>query len=86
MVDSANDEARWVKKGKDAFFGYRGNSAVDTSEGFDEHIKVHPANPAEVNKLLGIVDALAAQGVEPEAMLADQGYVSGLNLPFLLAF
>jgi len=24
VVDSADEEARWVKKGKDAFFGYRG--------------------------------------------------------------
>ena len=60
VVDSADEEARWVKKGKDAFFGYRGYSAVDTADGYVEHVEVHPANQAEVNKLPGIVDALYA--------------------------
>ena len=83
MVDSADKEARWVKKGKDAFFGYRGYSAVDTEDGYVEHIEVHPANQAEVNKLPGIVDALAAQGVEPEAVLADKGYASAANREYL---
>lgn len=31
VVDIPDDEARRVKKGKDAFFGYRGHSAVDTA-------------------------------------------------------
>jgi IS5 family transposase len=65
VVDSADEEARWVKKGKDAFFGDRGYSAVDTADGYVEHVEVHPANQAEVNKLPGIVDALEAQGVVP---------------------
>ncbi|WP_162247801.1 transposase [Pelomonas sp. Root1237] len=61
-----DDEARWVKKGKDAFFGYRGYSAVDTEDGYVEHVEMHPANQAEV-KLPGIVDALIAQGIQPRA-------------------
>lgn len=73
MVDIADDEARWVKKGKDAFFGCRGYSEVDTLDRFVEHIEVQPGNQAEGNKLLGILDALAAQGVESESVLADKG-------------
>jgi len=76
VVDSADEEARWVKKGKDAFFGYCGYSAVDTEDGYVEHIEVHPANQAEVNKLPGIVDALVEQGIRPEGVLADKGYAS----------
>jgi len=56
---------------------------VNTEDGYVEHIEVHPANQAEVNKLPGIVDALAAQGVEPEAVLADKGYASAANREYL---
>ena len=83
VVDSADEEARWVKKGKDAFFGYRGYSAVDTADGYVEHVEVHPANQAEVNKLPGIVDALEAQGVVPVGVLADKGYASAANREYL---
>ena len=83
VVDSADTEARWVKKGKAAFFGYRGYSVVDTEDGYVEHIEAHPANEAEVNKLPEIVDALHAQGVEPEAVLADKGYASAANREYL---
>ena len=34
VIDSPDAEARWVKKGKDAFFGYRGHTAVDSEDGF----------------------------------------------------
>lgn len=83
VVDSADTEARWVKKGADAFFGYRGYAAVDSEDGYVEHVEVHPANQAEVNKLPGIVDALMAQGIEPAAVLADKGYASKANRDYL---
>jgi IS5 family transposase len=83
VVDSADDEARWVKKGKDAFFGYRGYSAVDTEDGYVEHVEVHPANEAEVSKLPGIVDALIEQGIPAEGVLADKGYASAANREYL---
>ncbi len=38
-----------------------------------EHVEVHPANQAEVNKLPGIVDDLVEQGVQPEGVLANKG-------------
>lgn len=85
VVDSTDDEARWVKKGTDAFFGYRGYSAVDTENGYVDHVEVHPANQAEVNKLPGIVDALVEQGIRPEGVLADKGYASTANRDYLKA-
>lgn len=85
VVDSADSEARWVKKGNEAFFGYRGYSAVDTEDGYVEHVEVHPANQAEVNKLPGIVDALIEQGIQPAGVLADKGYASAANREYLQA-
>ena len=76
LVDSADSEARWVKKGKHAFFGYRGHTAVDSEDGYVEHVQVHPANEAEINKLPEIVEALSP-GIE--AVLADKGYASKAN-------
>ena len=85
VIDSPDAEARWVKKGKDAFFGYRGYSAVDTEDGYVEHVEVHPANQAEVSKLPGIVDALIEQGIPAEGVLADKGYASAANREYLAA-
>ena len=76
IIDSADREARWVKKGASAFYGYRGYAAVDSEDGYVEHVEVHPANEAEVNQLVGVVDRLAP-GVE--AILADKGYASQAN-------
>jgi Transposase and inactivated derivatives, IS5 family len=76
VVDSADAEARWVKKGKAAFYGYRGYAVVDSQEGYVEHVEMHRANEAEVNKLIGVLDLLSP-GVE--AVLADKGYASQAN-------
>jgi len=83
VVDNADEDAHRVKKGKDAFFGYRGYSVVDTEDGFVEHVEVYPANQAEVNKLPGIVDELIEQGIQPEGMLADKGYASATKREYL---
>jgi IS5 family transposase len=86
VVDSADDQARWVKKGSQAHFGYRGYAAVDSDDGYVEHVQVHPANQAEVNKLPEIVDQLEqATGQRPEAVLADKGYASQANREYLNA-
>lgn len=80
IVDSADAQARWVKKGSQAFFGYRGYAAVDTEDGYVEHVQVHPANESEVNKLGEIVDKLQPQH---DAVLADKGYASAANRQLL---
>ena len=80
IIDSADSQARWVKKGKRAFFGYRGHTAVDSEDGYVEHVQVHPANEAAINKLTEIVEALSP-GVE--AVLADKGYASKVNRQWL---
>ena len=69
-----------VKKSKQAFFGYRGHAAVDSEDGYVEHVQVHPANEAEIKKLPQIIEALSP-GVE--AVLADKGYGSKANRQWL---
>ena len=85
VSDSADEEARWVKKGNESFFGYRGYAAVDTEDGYVEHVQVSPANEAEVNKLPEIVGALTEQVVKPEAVLGDKGFASKANREYLKA-
>ena len=80
VVDSPDAGARWVKKGKDAFFGYRGHTAADSEDGYVEHVHVRPANEAEIRQLPQIVEALAPGVV---AVLADKGYASAANRRFL---
>jgi IS5 family transposase len=84
IVTSADREARWVKKGNNAFYGYRGYGTVDTEDGYVEHIEVHPTNEAEVNKLPHVIDAMtAANGIAPDGVLADKGYASKANRHYL---
>ena len=80
IIDSADTDARWVKKGKQAFFGYRGHTAVDSEDGYVEHVQVHPANEAEITKLPEIIEALS-RGIK--AVLADKGYASEANRQWL---
>jgi len=56
---------------------------VDTEDGYVEHVEVHPANQAEVNKLPGIVDELIKQSIQPEGVRADKGYASAANRAYL---
>ena len=80
VVDSADPQARWVKKGRHAFYGYRGHAVVDSEDGYVEHVQVHPANEAEITKLPEIVRALSP-GIQ--AVLADKGYASKANRNWL---
>lgn len=46
-------------------------------------LKYIPANQAEVNKLSGIVYALQAQYIQPEAVLTEKGFASAVNREYL---
>ncbi|NKF24506.1 IS5 family transposase [Solimonas marina] len=80
---SADREARWVKKGNEAFFGYRGFMAVDTEDGYVEAVRGTPANAAEVTNLEALLDRLPAQA--HDAVFADKGYHSKANRALLKA-
>ncbi|WP_235587583.1 IS5 family transposase [Tepidimonas taiwanensis] len=72
MTTSADAHARWVKKGKQSYHGYRGYATTDTEDGYVQHVEVHPANEAEVNKLPQIIEAhIAATGTTPDGLFAE---------------
>ena len=76
VIDSADTEARWTKKGNKAYYGYRGYAVVDSEDGYVEHVEMHPANESEIKKLEGLLGALPP---EADAVLADKGYASADN-------
>ena len=84
ITTSADADARWLKKGKQSYHGYRGYATTDTEDGYVQHVEVHPANEAEVNKLPQIIEAhIAATGATPDGVLADKGYASAANRQYL---
>jgi len=48
---SVDPDARWLKKGKKSYFGYKGFAVVDGKQGYIDHIRVKPANASEVRSL-----------------------------------
>lgn len=69
-----------VNKGKQAFFCYRGHTAVDSGDGYVEHVRVHPVNEAGINRLPEIVEKLSP-GVK--VVLADKDYAGKTNRQWL---
>ena len=76
VVDSVDRDARWVKKGKQAYFGYRAYVAVDSHEGYIDVVHTRPANEAEVSQFPHLVECLPP-GVS--GVLADKGFASAAN-------
>jgi IS5 family transposase len=80
MSDSADPDARWVKKGKAAFFGYRAYAAVDTEDGFIDATMTRPANESETKQFKRMVRRVP-NGVD--GILADKGFASAENRRYL---
>ncbi|HQU09243.1 MAG TPA: IS5 family transposase [Opitutales bacterium] len=74
---SADADARWLKKGKQYFFGYRMHVVCDES-GFVHGMHMTPANVAEVTQL-----QQAVGDMRPRRVLADKGYASKANRAML---
>lgn len=70
---SADDDARWVKKGRKSTLGYKGFARCD-EEGFIDKVHVRPANAAESPEFETITEGSKAQRV-----LADKAYASAAN-------
>lgn len=64
-------DARWFKKGKRCYFGYKGFMLVDSEDGFIDRVHVESANEAEVDKLEKLVPFIKAK-----RLYADKGYDS----------
>ena len=70
---SADQDARWIKKGRKSMLGYKGFARTD-EEGFIDKIHVTPANVGESPEFGTMIEGSNAQRV-----LADKAYASKAN-------
>ena len=70
---SADEDARWVKKGRKSTLGFKGFARTD-EEGFVDKIHVTPANVGESPQFGTMIEGAKAQRV-----LADKAYASKAN-------
>lgn len=77
IEESKDSDARWLKKGKDSYYGYKGFVVTD-DKGFIQTLKVEPANVAEVNQLVEILPE-----INSERVYADKAYASAANRKLL---
>jgi len=67
-------EARWLKKGKRSYFGYKGFISTEAKDGYIEKVNVTPANRSEVTELEANIPEK-----KPQRIYADKGYASKEN-------
>ncbi len=75
---SKDPDARWLKKGKKTYFGYKGFVATSVDEGYIEKVHVTPANRSEVKELEN-----SLPDKKPQRIYADKGYASKDNRSML---
>lgn len=78
---SVDPDARWLKKGKKSYFGYKGFAVVDGQQGYIEHIRVKPANVSEGRSMEEVIKGMP----KPKRLYADKGYASQNNREHLRA-
>lgn len=72
--DSADNDARWLKKGKRCYFGYKGFIRTAEGKGFIQHIEVEPAHVSELKQL----DSLT-RNMSSTILYGDKGYACEEN-------
>lgn len=78
VQESADPEARWLKKGKRCYFGYKGFASVEVGNGFIQEVHVTPANKSECGELKEVLST-----IDPKAAYADKAYASRANRDYL---
>ena len=78
VKESADPDARWLKKGKQSYFGYRGYIRTDSQEGYIESVHVRSANKAETHELARAIDTARSSRI-----YADKGFASKANRDIL---
>lgn len=73
IIYSADEEARWVKKGKKSTLGYKGFARCD-EEGFIDLVHTTPANKGESPEFKTMADDAKAKRI-----MADKAYASKAN-------
>lgn len=78
VKESSDVDARWLKKGKKYYFGYKGFASTDDRHGFIQEVHVTPANKNECNEFEKILEK-----IEPKTAYADKAYASTANRDYL---
>ena len=78
---SDDSDAAWIKKGKRAYYGYKGHISVDSKEGYILGGHVTPANTADTTEFEKLVNE--SRLPEGSLILADKGYASEKNRTIL---
>lgn len=81
VQDSQDPDARWLKKGKKSYFGYKMFVSTQEGSGFIEHVAVTSANQSEVGYLPTFLEAMTPR--PNRRVYADKGYASASNRAFL---
>lgn len=74
VSESCDEDARWLKKGKRSYYGYKAFLNVDSPDGYINDVHVTPANVSEVSQFEKITEKVKAT-----RLLADKGYASAKN-------
>jgi len=78
IQESADRDARWLKKGSRSYFGYKSFAITDTDDGYIQGVQVEPANVSEMTKLEDILPMVQAR-----RLYGDKGYASEGNRELL---
>ena len=73
-VESKDPDARWLKKGKKCFFGYKGFVSAAAETGFIQNIELESANVSEVAYFEHFL-----KGLPQNEIYGDKGYTSQKN-------
>lgn len=76
---SKDENARWLKKGKKVYFGYKLFSRVDEANGYIEKLHITPANAYEGHHLDPLLDGLAPK----TRVYSDKGFTTKDNTKLL---
>lgn len=74
IIESADKDARWLKKGKRSYYGYKGFACTDSEDGYITKVDVTPANKAEVSYFEEFTTE-----IEATRILSDKGNASKHN-------
>ena len=80
VVESCDKDAKWLKKGKRSYYGYKAFLSVDSGDGYINDIHVTPANVSEINEFDEIT-----KNVNAKRVMSDKGYASSKNRESLRA-
>lgn len=70
IEESKDEEAKWLKKGKKSYFGYKAFTRTDVGDGYIDAVHVESANVSEMKHLADVLEDVA----KGARVYADKGY------------